>query len=96
MKIIDLRVRTVAIPLTCQLRRNEFGGGGRCATLTKLKPRIVRMGPFPLESIKPGSLDLDVEESAKYERGFEKRGDCSTRFHEDPKRPDWYPVVGGI
>ena len=77
MKIIDLRVRTVAIPLTCQLRHNtgvhpgyflrtilelitdegivglgEVGGGDQRAALTKLKPRIVGMDPFHLESIK--------------------------------------------
>lgn len=77
MKIIDLRVRTVAIPLTCQLRHNtgvhpgyflrtvlelitdegliglgEVGGGDQRAALTKLKPRIIGMDPFHLETIK--------------------------------------------
>lgn len=77
MKIVDLRVRTVAIPLTCQLRHNtgvhpgyflrtvlelitdegivglgEVGGGDQRAALTKLKPRIVGLDPFHLETIK--------------------------------------------
>jgi len=77
MKIVDLRVRTVAIPLTCQLRHNtgvhpgyflrtvlelitdegvvglgEVGGGDQRAALTKLKPRILGLDPFHLETIK--------------------------------------------
>ncbi|EIP98492.1 enolase superfamily enzyme related to L-alanine-DL-glutamate epimerase [Opitutaceae bacterium TAV1] len=77
MKIIDLKVRTVAIPLTCQLRHNtgvhpgyflrtilelvtdegivglgEVGGGDQRAALLRLKPRIVGLDPFHLETIK--------------------------------------------
>lgn len=77
MKIVDLRARTVAIPLTCQLRHNtgvhpgyflrtilelmtdegiiglgEVGGGDQRAALAKLKPRLVGLDPFHLESIK--------------------------------------------
>ncbi|MVZ60675.1 enolase C-terminal domain-like protein [Sphingobacterium humi] len=77
MKIIDLRVRCVAIPLKAQLRHNtgvhpgyflrtilelitdegivglgEVGGGDQRAALTKLKPRIVGLDPFHLETIK--------------------------------------------
>jgi glucarate dehydratase len=77
MKIIDLRARTVAIPLTCQLRHNtgvhpgyflrtilelitdegivglgEVGGGDQRGALLKLKPRIVGLDPFHLETIK--------------------------------------------
>jgi len=77
MKIIDLKTRTVAIPLTCQLRHNtgvhpgyflrtivevltdegitglgEVGGGDQCAALEKLKPRIIGLDPFDLETLK--------------------------------------------
>ena len=77
MKIIDMRVRTVAIPLTCQLRHNtgvhpgyflrtilelitdeglvglgEIGGGDQRGALLKLKPRIIGLDPFHLETIK--------------------------------------------
>ncbi|MGE9290392.1 MAG: enolase C-terminal domain-like protein [Puniceicoccales bacterium] len=44
----------------------------------------------------PGlGVELDEEKMEKYEREYEKRGDYYARFHEDPKRPDWYPIVGG-
>lgn len=77
MKIIDMRVRTVAIPLTCQLRHNtgvhpgyflrtilelitdeglvglgEIGGGDQRGALLKLKPRLIGLDPFHLETIK--------------------------------------------
>ncbi len=77
MKIIDMRVRTVAIPMNCQLRHNtgvhpgymmrtilelmtdegitglgEVGGGDQRAALLKLKPRIIGLDPFALETIK--------------------------------------------
>lgn len=45
----------------------------------------------------PGlGVELDSEKMDKYEREFEKRGDYYARFHQDPKRPDWYPIVGGV
>lgn len=44
----------------------------------------------------PGlGVDLDEDKMEKYEREYEKRGDYYARFHEDPRRPDWYPIVGG-
>lgn len=77
MKIIDMRVRTVAIPLNAQLRHNtgvhpgylmrtilelitdegivglgEVGGGDQRGALMKLKPRIIGLDPFHLETIK--------------------------------------------
>lgn len=77
MKIVDLKTRTVAIPMTCQLRHStgvhpgylmrtvlelitdegivglgEVGGGDQRAALMKLKPRIVGLDPFHLETIK--------------------------------------------
>jgi glucarate dehydratase len=45
----------------------------------------------------PGlGVELDEEKMEKYEREYEQRGDYYARFHQDPKRPDWYPVVGGV
>ena len=45
----------------------------------------------------PGlGVELDPEKMDKYERLFEEKGDYYARFHQDPKRPDWYPIVGGI
>ncbi|QYY35520.1 enolase C-terminal domain-like protein [Ruficoccus sp. ZRK36] len=45
----------------------------------------------------PGlGVELDEEKMEKYEREYEKRGDYYARFHQDPKRPDWYPIVGGL
>lgn len=41
-------------------------------------------------------VELDEEKMEKYERYYEEKGDYYARFHQDPKRPDWYPVVGGI
>ncbi|MGV8135219.1 MAG: enolase C-terminal domain-like protein [Mangrovibacterium sp.] len=77
MKIIDLKARTVAIPLNAQLRHNtgvhpgyllrtvieivtdegivglgEVGGGDQRAAFAKLKPRILGLDPFHLETIK--------------------------------------------
>ena len=44
----------------------------------------------------PGlGVELDEDEMAKYERYFEEKGDYYARFHQDPKRPDWFPIVGG-
>lgn len=44
----------------------------------------------------PGlGVALDEEKMKKYERYYEKMGDYYARFHQDPKRPDWYPIVGG-
>ncbi len=77
MKIIDMKVRTVAIPMNSMLRHNtgvhpgylmrtilelitdegiiglgEVGGGDQRGALLKLKPRIVGLDPFDLETIK--------------------------------------------
>lgn len=44
----------------------------------------------------PGlGVALDEEKMARYERYFEEKGDYYARFHADPRRPAWYPVVGG-
>ena len=45
----------------------------------------------------PGlGVALDEEKMEKYERYYEKMGDYYARFHQDPYRPNWYPIVGGI
>ncbi len=45
----------------------------------------------------PGlGVALDEEKMEKYERYYEKMGDYYARYHEDLRRPDWYPNVGGI
>ncbi len=45
----------------------------------------------------PGlGVTLDEEKMKRYERYYEEKGDYYARFHEDPRRPEWFPVVGGI
>lgn len=45
----------------------------------------------------PGlGVELDEDRMAKYERFYEQHGDYYARFHQDPRRPDWFPVVGGF
>jgi len=45
----------------------------------------------------PGlGVALDPEKMDKYERHYEKMGDYYARFHVDPRRPDWFPTVGGL
>lgn len=44
----------------------------------------------------PGlGVALDEEKMARYEKYYEAHGDYYARFHQDPRRPDWYPTVGG-
>lgn len=45
----------------------------------------------------PGlGVTLDPDRMDKYERLYEKLGDYYARFHQDPRRPEWYPTVGGL
>jgi len=45
----------------------------------------------------PGlGVELDEEKMARYEAYFEENGDYYARFHQDPRRPEWYPNVGGM
>ena len=45
----------------------------------------------------PGlGVALDEGKMRHYERYYEEKGDYYARFHQDPRRPDWYPVVGGV
>jgi glucarate dehydratase len=42
----------------------------------------------------PGlGVELDEEKMEEYERYFEERGDYYARYHEDVRRPEWFPVV---
>ena len=44
----------------------------------------------------PGlGVKLDEEKMRRYEKLYEDKGDYYARFHADPYRPDWYPIVGG-
>ena len=44
----------------------------------------------------PGlGVKLDEDKMRHYEKYFEAKGDYYARFHQDPRRPEWYPVVGG-
>ncbi|MDR2673594.1 MAG: glucarate dehydratase [Opitutaceae bacterium] len=45
----------------------------------------------------PGlGVALDEDKMEKYGRYYEEHGDYYARFHQDPRRPDWYPTVGGL
>ena len=45
----------------------------------------------------PGlGVTLDEEKMARYEKYYEEKGDYYARFHQDPRRPEWYPTVGGL
>lgn len=79
MKIVDMRVRTAAIPLNAQLRHNTG----------------VHPGCF-LRTIPGLGVALDEDKMKHYEQYFEAEGDYYGRFHQDPRRPDWYPIVGGM
>lgn len=44
----------------------------------------------------PGlGVKLDEDKMRHYERFYEEKGDYYARFHQDSRRPDWYPIVGG-
>jgi len=43
----------------------------------------------------PGlGVELDEEKMSRYEAYFEEKGDYYARFHQDPRRPEWYPIPG--
>ncbi len=45
----------------------------------------------------PGlGVQLDEDKMAFYARLYEEKGDYYARFHQDPRRPDWYPKIGGL
>lgn len=44
----------------------------------------------------PGlGVTLDEDRMKRYEKLYEEKGDYYARFHQDPRRPDWFPIVGG-
>jgi glucarate dehydratase len=44
----------------------------------------------------PGlGVTLDEDKMKHYEKYYEEKGDYYARFHQDPRRPEWYPIVGG-
>jgi glucarate dehydratase len=44
----------------------------------------------------PGlGVKLDEDKMAKYERYYAEKGDYYARFHQDARRPEWFPIVGG-
>ncbi|MEX0774432.1 MAG: enolase C-terminal domain-like protein [Phycisphaeraceae bacterium] len=44
----------------------------------------------------PGlGVTLDEEKMRRYEKLYEEKGDYYARFHQDPRRPEWFPIVGG-
>jgi glucarate dehydratase len=64
---------------------------------------IIQGGPMPYKDgciavpTGPGlGVTLDEDKMAFYERYYEEKGDYYARFHQDPRRPDWYPTVGGV
>lgn len=45
----------------------------------------------------PGlGVSLDEEKMKRYERLYEEKGDYYARFHQDPYRPEWFPMVGSV
>ncbi len=46
---------------------------------------------------EPGlGVALDEDKMRHYGALYEEKGDYYARFHQDPYRPDWHPVVGGL
>ena len=63
---------------------------------------IIQGGPLRYEDgcirvpTGPGlGVTLDEEKMTRYQKYFEEKGDYYARFHQDPRRPDWFPIVGG-
>ena len=45
----------------------------------------------------PGlGVALDEDKMRHYGALYDEKGDYYARFHQDPYRPDWHPVVGGV
>lgn len=55
-----------------------------------------RDGCLPVPTGPGLGVQLDEDKMARYEREFQKRGDYYARFHEDTRRPEWFPIVGGV
>jgi glucarate dehydratase len=64
---------------------------------------IIEGGPMRYESgsirvpTGPGlGVTLDEDKMRHYGALYEQKGDYYARFHQDPYRPEWFPVVGGM
>lgn len=64
---------------------------------------IIEGGLMPYENgcirvpTGPGlGVSLDEDKMRHYERYYEEKGDYYARFHQDSRRPDWFPTVGGL
>jgi glucarate dehydratase len=55
-----------------------------------------RNGCLPVPQGPGLGVELDEDKMKRYEKEFERRGDYYARFHQDPRRPEWYPIVGGV
>ena len=45
----------------------------------------------------PGlGVELDPDKMERYGRLYREKGDYYARFHQDPRRPAWYPVPGSF
>ncbi|WP_324668866.1 enolase C-terminal domain-like protein [Geochorda subterranea] len=62
---------------------------------------IIAGGPFRYEDgcirvpTGPGlGVELDEEKMRYYQQFYEEKGDYYARFHQDPRRPEWYPMIG--
>ena len=88
------------IHTACTIPQMTFAGDAHYHYLTD---DIIVGGPMPYENgcIRlpegPGlGVTLDEDKMRHYEKYYEEKGDYYARFHQDPRRPDWYPVVGGL
>lgn len=82
------------------LPEQRFAGDAHYHHLTD---DIIEGGPMPYKNgalavpTGPGlGVALDEDKMRHYEKFYEQKGDYYARFHADPYRPDWHPVVGGI
>ena len=104
MKIVDMRVRCVAIPTKGQLRHNTgiHPGYFMRTILEIITDDIIVGGTMAYEDgcIKvptgPGlGVDLDEEKMERYGRFYAEKDDYYARFLVDERRPNWFPIVGG-
>lgn len=84
----------------CTLPEMTFAGDAHYHYLTD---DIIEGGLLPYEDgcirvpAGPGlGVSLDEDKMEKYARYYQEKGDYYARFHQDPRRPDWVPTVGGI
>jgi glucarate dehydratase len=59
-------------------------------------PMLYKNGCIAVPTGAGLGVTLDEDKMKFYGKYYEEKGDYYARFHQDPKRPDWYPVVGGI